>query len=165
VKGFSFKVQAEKGMPMRVRSEKGFSAAELLVGIAIIGIMAAIVVPWWLSYWPSATVQGAARDLQAGLTQAKMRAITTRQDICVQVAAGGYRFLQGGCGGGAWIGAGTAGNGWFSAPENVTFSSPASPVFTRFGTASNGPVVLRVTGPQNRTQTVTVLATGSVRIP
>jgi type II secretion system protein H len=150
---------------MHIRSERGFSAVELLIVIAIIGIMAAIVIPWWLTYWPAATVRGGARDLQAGLTQAKMLAITSRQDICVQVVATGYRFLQGGCGGAAWVGAGTDATGLFRAPDQVTFSTPAFPIFTRFGTASNGPVVLTVTGPQNKTLTVTVLAAGSVRIP
>ncbi|MFZ1061441.1 MAG: prepilin-type N-terminal cleavage/methylation domain-containing protein [Candidatus Rokuibacteriota bacterium] len=149
---------------MHIRSQKGFSAAELLVVIAIIGIMAAIAIPSMLAYWPTATVQGAARDLQGGLTRAKTLAITTRQNICVEVLAGGYRFRQGGCGGGAWVGAGTSATGLFSAPENVTFTSPANPIFTQFGTASQT-AILTVTGPSNRTLTVTVLPSGWVRIP
>lgn len=149
---------------MHVRSRKGFSAIELLVVIAIIGIMAAIAIPWWLTYWPAATVRGAARDLQGGLNQAKMLAITTRQNICVQVLAGGYRFQQGGCGGAAWLGAGTDGTGLFRTPENVTFSGAASPIFTQFGTASQT-AILTVTGPTNRTLTVTILPSGRVTIP
>jgi type II secretion system protein H len=146
------------------RDDKGFSMAELLVVVAMIAIMAFIAIPSMLAYWPTATVRGAARDVQAGLSQAKMLAITSRQDICVQVLAGGYRFQQGACGGAAWVGAGTDGTGLFRSPETVTFSSPASPIFTRFGTASQT-AVLTVRGPSNRTVTVTVLPSGRVTIP
>ncbi len=151
---------------MHIRSQKGFSAAELLVVIAIIGIMAAIAIPSMLAYWPTATVQGAARDLQGGLTRAKMLAISTRQSIRVDVVAGGYRFWQPGLlpAPQYWVGAGTDGTGLFRAPENVTFTTAASPVFTQFGTAT-AQVVLTVTGPGNRTNTVTVEQSGRVRIP
>ena len=140
---------------------------ELLVVIAVIGIMALIAIPSILAYWPAATVRGAARGLQDGLNQAKTRAIATRQSICVQVVpgvAGGYRFRQGGCGGGAWIGTGTDATGLFRVPDKVTFTGGASPVFTQFGTAT-AQVGLTVTGPRNQTLTVTVLASGYVRIP
>ncbi len=153
---------------MHIRSQKGFSAIELLVVVAIVGIMALIAIPSMLAYWPAATVQGAARDVQGGMTRAKTLAITTRQNVCVQVVAGGYRFLQGAgpnnCIGAAWTGAGTDATGLFGAPDNVTFTSAANPIFTPFGTASQT-AVLTVTGPSIRTLTVTVLPSGWVRIP
>src|SRR5438034_10633194 len=67
---------------------------ELLVVVAILGITALIAIPLVLSYMPGATVRYAARELQSGLNRAKLMAVTTRQPVCVQATAGGYRFFQ-----------------------------------------------------------------------
>jgi len=155
---------------MRIRDQRGFSGAELLVVIAIIGIIALIAIPTWLAYGPAATLTGAAREIQAGLYQARELAISTRQNVCVQlIPPRGYRFMQGaagpGCAGGAaWTGADTDGGGTFRlANQNVAVVG-ANPIFTPFGTAQTT-AVFTVTGPQARQITVTVLPSGRVTIP
>ena len=156
---------------MRAPDQAGFSMAELLVVIAVIGIMALIVIPTWLAYGPAATITGAAREIQAGLYQARQLAISTRQNVCVQVVPPrGYQIRVGvaaGCAGGAaWIGTTTDGAGvvWL-ANQSVTIAAPPlNPVFTPFGTAAQV-AVFTVTGPQARQQTVTVLPSGRVSIP
>src|SRR5260370_42376 len=76
---------------------RGYALSELVVVIAIIGIMASAAVPWLLSALPGATVTWGAREIQGSLMRAKMLAITTRQTIFVQVVSGGNQFGQGGC--------------------------------------------------------------------
>ena len=139
---------------------------ELLVVIAVIGIMALIAIPWWLTYLPTATVNAAAREVQGGLNQARLLAITTRQNICVQVLPNGFRLRQNGCAGALWFGADTDPTGLFrpsNALGNTVTLAGAGPTFTQFGTA-NQVVIIRVTG-RGRTQTVTVQLTGRVTIP
>ena len=152
---------------MNWRNQQGFSMAELLVVIAIIGIMALIVIPTWLAYGPAATITGAARQLQAGMNQARHLAIGIRQNVCIQtVLPNGFRLVQGGCGGAAWIQTpATDGAGTFRIASNVTIANAGpSPIFTPFGTASQA-ATFTLTGPQARTITVTVQPSGRVTIP
>src|SRR5207253_5025998 len=90
---------------------RGYSLSELVVVIAIIGIMGAAAVPWLLSALPGATVTWGAREIQGSLMRAKMLAASTRQAICVKVVSGGYRLWQGGAAGTGGAGSGTASRG------------------------------------------------------
>ena len=148
---------------MIVRDRKGFSVAELLVVVATIAILASAALPWWLTYLPAATVTAVAREIQGNLNLARQLALSTRQNICVQVVPGGYRFLQGGCGGAVWTGLNTDGSGTFR-PSSTVALAGGSPVFTPFGNASQT-AILTVTTPSGRTLTVTVLPSGRVTIP
>ena len=162
--------QSEGGLTVMrhdgIRSQKGYTLAELLVVIAVIAIMAFIAVPWMLSYIPGATVNYAAREVQGSLNRAKLMAVTTRQPICVQISGVGYQFVQGSCGGTVWTGTGTDGAGVFRLANNITvsLSAGASPIFTQFGTATQTGAFM-VTGGTGLTQTISVLPSGRVTIP
>jgi Tfp pilus assembly protein FimT len=141
--------------------------AELLVVVAFIAIMASIAVPFLFTYIPSATVNYAARELQSGLNRAKLMAVTTRQSVCVQPTASGYRFYQNTtCTGTPWSGTGTDANGVFSLANNITvaLAAGANPIFNQFGVAVQTGT-LRVTGQTGSSMTVSVQASGRVTIP
>jgi Tfp pilus assembly protein FimT len=148
--------------PHRIRSA-GFSLSELLVYLSVLGAMATVALPTAWTYLPAAAVSGGAREIRAILGQARMVAITTRQNICVQAVAGGFRLLQGTCGGAAWVGSDTNSAGVIALSSDVSFSGPA-PVFTAFGTASTSGVVTVSHGSGN-SLTVTVQPSGQVTIP
>jgi Tfp pilus assembly protein FimT len=132
------------------------------VVLAIIGIIGVTTVPFLITYWPALTTRWAARDIQAGVNRARLRAVTTAQSVCVATVAGGYQIRQGGCGGAAWTGEGTDGTGTFRPSNGVTVSDGgASPVFTQFGTASTTGE-LTVTGPSGYQVTITVWPSGRV---
>ncbi len=141
----------------------GFSVSELLVCISVLGAMATIALPTAWTYLPAAAASGGAREIRAILSQARMVAITTRQNICVRTVAGGFQLLQGTCAGAAWIGPDTSATGVIALSNDVTFSGPA-PVFTAFGTASTSGVVT-VSHGAGTSLTVTVQPSGQVTIP
>jgi Tfp pilus assembly protein FimT len=141
----------------------GFSISELLVAISVLGAMATIALPTAWTYLPAAAASGGAREIRAILSQARMVAITTRQNICVRAVAGGFQLLQGTCAGAAWIGPDTSATGVIALSNDVTFSGPA-PVFTAFGTASTSGVVT-VSHGSGTSLTVTVQPSGQVTIP
>jgi len=148
--------------PHRVGSA-GFSLSELLVCISILGAMATVALPTAWTYLPAAAASGGAREIRAILSQARMVAITTRQNICVQTVGGGFRLLQGTCAGAAWVGPDTSATGLIALSNNVTLSGPA-PVFTAYGTASTSSVVT-VSHGGGTSVTVTVQPSGQVTIP
>ena len=148
--------------PHRIGSA-GFSLSELLVCISILGAMATVALPTAWTYLPAAAASGGAREIRAILSQARMVAITTRQNICVQTVGGGFRLLQGTCAGAAWVGPDTSATGLIALSNNVTLSGPA-PVFTAYGTASTSSVVT-VSHGGGTSVTVTVQPSGQVTIP
>ena len=151
-----------KERPHRIRSA-GFSLSELLVYLSVLGAMATVALPTAWTYLPAAAARGGAREIRAILSQARMVAITTRQNICVQTVGGGFRLLQGTCGGAPWVGSDTNASGVIPLSNDVSFSGPA-PVFTAFGTASTSGVVTVYHGSGN-SLTVTVQPSGQVTIP
>ena len=141
----------------------GFSLSELLVYLSVLGAMTTVALPTAWTYLPAAAVSGGAREIRAILSQARMVAITTRQSICVQAAAGGFQLLQGTCAGAPWVGPDTNASGVLAFSNDVSFSGPA-PVFTAFGTASTSGTVTVYHGGGN-SLTVTVQPSGQVTIP
>jgi len=141
----------------------GFSLSELLVGVSVLGVLATVALPTVWTLLPAATARGGAREIQNVLNQARMLAIQTRQNICVQPVTGGFRLLQGTCAGAAWIGQGTNGSGVVALSNDVALSG-VTPVFTPFGTASTSGA-LSVYHAGDSSLTVTVQPSGQVTIP
>ncbi len=145
----------------------GWSLLELLVVVAVIGILAAITIPVIAGYTRAATIRAGAQEMRTALLQAKQLAITRRQNICVQPIAvpfNGYRFLRDTCGGAAIVMPGTDGTGTFRLQNNVRVTSAAPATFTPLGAATPAGQY-QMTGPSGDTITITVSAAGRVTSP
>jgi type IV fimbrial biogenesis protein FimT len=87
----------------RMRRQSGFTIAELLIVIAIIAVLAAVVIPGYLSYFPTYRLTSDVQELHGAVQLAKLRAIKENATVslAVNTATNAYIvFVDNGAGGG-----------------------------------------------------------------
>ena len=75
-----------------MRKKAGFTLAELIIVISVLGLLAAVGVPSYLRYLPKYRLRSAARDLYSNLQLAKMAAIKTNQKCRVNYQVNPDRY-------------------------------------------------------------------------
>ena len=71
-----------------IKDIEGFSLVELMVVIALLGILAAISVPNLLKNLPEKRLKGAARNVYADMQKARLQAVKENRDIAVRFDTG-----------------------------------------------------------------------------
>jgi Tfp pilus assembly protein FimT len=141
----------------------GFSLAELVVLLAVIGILFGLCLPSFISYYQSAQVRGAAADIAAYLNQGRQLAIQRNQSTCVHVTATTLHYHLGTCATGVvWTGPGTGANGEIAAPAGITLTTTANPVFSNLG--ATAPAATVTVSQGTKTLSVMVSASGRVTV-
>src|SRR5439155_25125591 len=97
--------------PAAFMNARGFSLAELSMVAAMIGLLAVLATPTFLSYWMSSTLGAGAGELAAAVNLGRQVAISRNTTVCVQVSGTSVVMRTGGCGGRLWMGSGTGGSG------------------------------------------------------
>lgn len=78
-----------------VRSPRGFALVEVMMVVAIVGIMAGIAIPNYLSWKPGYEFRGAVSRVRSDLNKAKMRALETRKECRVYFCGTSYQIVDG----------------------------------------------------------------------
>ena len=154
---------SERVLPIGL-SRRGFTAAELLVVMAIVGILAAASVPWMITYWRSATLKAGAEELAAGLNRGRQLAISQSRNVCVEVVDNRYRYRLNDCAGTIWMAPGNDVDGYYGMANKLGVTTNQNPIFGYLGAANPG-ATFTVTNPQGgATRNVVVSASGRVQI-
>jgi len=150
-------------MSNRQLNERGFGLAELIVVVAIIGLLAALALPSFLTYWQSAGLSAGAAEMASTLNRGRQLAIAQNGSVCVQVSGTGIRYRSVSCAGTIWTGTGTNSAGLVSLSNGMQISGgPAT--FTNAGGAA-AQTTFTVTDPRtSRFRTVLVMVTGRVTV-
>src|SRR5438874_12720283 len=76
------------------KNEAGFSLTELIVVVAMIGILAVLAGPQFMSYWRTSATASAASELATVVNRARQLAIAGNQPFCAEVSASSVRYGQ-----------------------------------------------------------------------
>jgi type IV pilus assembly protein PilA len=151
---------------LTMQKDKGFTLLEMMIVIAIIGILSAIAIPNFYSYAAGMKLRSANRDLNSTLQNTRMKAIRQSNRWAVEFTSSSYSVVD--CGpDNACGGAGAADNITHTVTNiseypGVTIPSfPATVEFNSDGTSNGG--VLTFRDPKGHTSQVTVSASGRIR--
>jgi len=151
------------------RGRAGFSAAELIVVVALVGVMFALTIPFFLRYYQAAAVTSASQQVVALLNQARGLAIheNVPGGVCVHPSSTTQiQFVVDGCGGTVWIGAGTDAAGHFALPQGFTMGPATDVTFDYLGAAPGGAVTYTVANASTGgTLAVSVAISGRITSP
>jgi Tfp pilus assembly protein FimT len=151
----------------RQASEAGFSITELALVVGIIGIMAAIATPSFLTYYQASRLRVAAEEVAAFINQGRQIGIRENVGVCVHTTPTAMHYHIGNCAEATtkWIGPGTDPAGNIALPEGITLTPPANPpLFTYLGNATPAATYTVTNSQTGATLQVVVAASGRVCI-
>jgi type IV fimbrial biogenesis protein FimT len=144
----------------------GFTLAELIMVIAVIGILAVMAVPSFLRYYHAAGLKSGAQQVVALVNQARELAIKENGNVCVTLpSATQMNYRLGTCAGSAWVGAGTDAAGNINLPPGVTATASANPIFSYVGSALPAATYTLTYTQTGAILTASVAASGRITIP
>jgi type II secretion system protein H len=147
-------------------NSRGFTLMELMLVVAILGILAALAAPTLISYIQTTALQAGTRELATAINVGRQLAIARNTTVCVEVTGTNIRLRTGGCLGTIWTGPVTDSTGLIkvSDPGTLQISTTANVVFTNLGAASTiGTYTVR-NPVDNKTRTVAVASSGRVTV-
>lgn len=145
--------------------QRGFTMAELLVVIAVIGIIAVTATPLFLSFLEAQQTRGAAQQVATLLNQARQLAIATNASYRVEVDVPGNRLrFVNTSNNSPWTGPGTDLQGYQTLTNQARLAAvTVNPTFNPLGTAGSGTITTQnARGSSSRN--VVVSSSGRIRI-
>lgn len=148
-----------------VNGQRGFTMAELLVVIGLIGIIALTATPLFLSFLESQQTRGAAQQVATLLAQARQLAIASNTSYRVEVDVPGNRLrFVNTSNNSPWTGPGTDTQGYRRLENQARLVAvTVNPTFNPLGTAGTGTITTQ-NARGSSSLSVVVSSSGRIRI-
>ncbi len=153
-----------------MKKKNGFSLVELLIVIAILGIVLAIAGPNLFKHRHNINLREAVRDISAEMSLCRQRAIAEniQYRISFNFGSNQYTVSRLPLGSATWQNVSTGnlggGNSLISFSSTTFSGSPPAVIFLPRGTTSAGGALLIQHSKTPRVATITVTITGRVRV-
>ncbi len=157
--------EVRKAARLRAR-EAGFSLTELIVFIAVVGILFVMTVPFFISYYQAAAARADVQQVMTLFNQARELAIRQNNTVCVTLPNNAQMvILQGSCAGVAWTGTGTDVAGNINLPQGFTITPLNNMTFNYLGAAGAATSYTMTNSTTGALTTISIALTGRVRSP
>jgi prepilin-type N-terminal cleavage/methylation domain-containing protein len=153
----------------RKLDQRGVTMGELLMVVAVIGIITAVGTPYFMRYMQAAALRAAAQEVATIVNGARQLAIARNTNTCVALSSNQATYkinVTAACGGGSlFVGAGTRADGTMPLDNSMVISaSTASVTFSPMGIAVQAGTYTVRNPTTNSTLSVVVAASGRVTI-
>ena len=147
--------------------EAGFSVTELVVVIAVIGVLSVMTVPFFLSYYRAAAARADVQQVITVFNQARELAIRQNDTVCVTMPTNTQMaFRLSNCAGTVWTGAGTDGAGNINLPQGFTIGPLNNVTFNYLGAAGAATTYTMTNSTTTYAAgTISIALTGRVKSP
>ena len=150
----------------RLFREAGFSLTELIVFIAVVGLLSVMTVPFFVSYYQAAAARADVQVVMTLFNQARGLAVRQNDTVCVTFPTNSQMALRlSSCAGAVWIGAGTDAAGNINLPPGFTIGPLNNVSFTYLGAALAATTYTMTNTTTSATSTVSIALSGRITSP
>ena len=153
----------ESGRPFR---QAGFSIAELVVFVALVGILSVMSVPALIRYYQAAAARSDVQTVITLFNQARELAVKQNDTVCVTLPTNTQMVLRlSNCAGTIWTGPGTDAAGNINLPPGFTIGPLNSATFNYLGAAAAATTYTMTNSTTTDTMTISIALSGRIRSP
>ncbi len=144
----------------------GFSISELVIFMAVVGVLFAMSIPSFVTYYQAAALRTDVQQVITLFNQARELAIKQNDIVCVTMPTGSQMALRlDSCAGTVWTGPGTDSAGNMNLPQGFTIAPLAGVTFNYLGAAGAPTTYIMTNSTTSATSTISVSLSGRVTSP
>jgi type II secretory pathway pseudopilin PulG len=146
--------------------QAGFSIAELVVFMALVGILSVMSVPAFINYYQAAAARSNTQTVITLLNQARELAVRQNVTVCATFPTNTQMVLRlSTCAGTVWTGPGTDDLGNINLPPGFTIGPLNSVTFNYLGAAGAATTYTMTNSTTTDTMTISIALSGRIKSP